>query len=342
MILVAENATDGHRAEYLAVVEDLLRDSRTNVRRSRARLTLVFSRDDVFFMMIEEAPTIFFLIAFLRALWGRRTGGLLFRPNECLAPTMLRLRLKQAALRLFKLFPRIAVVTILPFSLNPRFQTIARYGIYDLQLWDLPASSLAAPVTEQAAAVGDAIKAAAKGRKVLAALGAQNIEKGFAFFCDTWSAPENAKLREEFLFVSGGAIAPSCRTSADDFVRAGGVLVDRPLLDDELRALYACADTVWCCYAPHYNQASGIFGRAVQLGKPTTARSGSYVAALGREVGHAVILLDWADVRGAAALLLEQTSASPDRGRAGLSVADMKAFSLDRLGEAMGVRLPRS
>lgn len=336
MILVAENATEGHRAEYLAVVEGLLHACGTNVRRSRARLTLLFSRDAVFFMMIEEATTLFFLIGLLRALWGRRTAGLLFRPDECLAPTTLRRRLKRAGLRLFKLFPRIGVVTILPFSLNRRFEAIARYGIYDLQLWDLPVASLAAPATQQAATLVAAIDVAARGRHVLAALGSQSVEKGFAFFCNVWSAPANAKLREQFLFVSGGAVAPSCKKLADDFVRAGGVLVDRPLADDELQALYARADIVWCCYAPHYNQASGIFGRAVQHGKPIAARGGSYVAELGREIGHPVTVLAWDDVCQAAAHLLEQTSA-PAHARP--SVADMKTFSLDRLGEAMGVRL---
>lgn len=339
MILVAENATHGHRAEYLAVVEDLLRARGTFVRRSRARLALLFSCDDVFFMMIEEATTRFFLIALLRTLWGGRTGGLLFRPDECLAPTTFRLRLKRAGLGLLKRFPRVGVATILPFSLNRDFEKIARFGIYDLQLWDLPLSSLVAPVPEPAGALIAGVDEAAKGRRVLVALGTQNAEKGFSFFCDTWCAPENAKLREEFLFVSGGAVAPSCRKFADDFVRAGGVLVDRPLTDDELQALYVRADIVWCCYAPLYNQASGIFGRAVQHGKPVTARNGSYVAGLGREIGHPVTALVWDDARQAAMCLLEK---APDPLPAQRSVSDMKTFSLDRLGEAMGVRLQSS
>src|ERR1700685_4165033 len=46
------------------------------------------------------------------------------------------------------------------------------------------------------------------------------------------------------------------------------------------------ADLVWSCYAPDYNQSSGIHGRAVQLGIPVVVRRGSYIDALGKSLSH--------------------------------------------------------
>ena len=335
MILVAENATEGHRAEYLAVVEGLLHARGTNVRRSRARLTLLFSRDAVFFMMIEEATTLFFLIGLLRALWGRRTAGLLFRPDECLAPTTLQLRLKRAGLRLFKLLPRIGVVTILPFSLNRRFETIARYGIYDLQFWDLKQPPAALAKSDLVAA----IDRVAGSRKIVAALGSQNVEKAFDYFCKVWCAPANAKLRAEYLFVSGGRVAPGLSDLASEFERNGGVLIDRPLTDEELSALYLRSDLAWCCYAPHYNQSSGIFGRAVQYGVPAVARKGSYVASLANSLGHPALVLNWDEAENSAASLLSQSLTRRDPIEVVRTIAGMKSSSLASLERALGIRL---
>ena len=64
---------------------------------------------------------------------------------------------------------------------------------------------------------------------------------------------------------------------ASRFTAAGGMLEDRMITDDELFSLYATATYAWCCYAPHYDQASGIFGRAAQLGVPAIVRAGSVV-----------------------------------------------------------------
>jgi hypothetical protein len=60
-------------------------------------------------------------------------------------------------------------------------------------------------------------------------------------------------------------------------VQAGGYACDRFISNEELFDLYACADLIWCCYAADYDQASGVFGRAIQLGIPVVVREGALI-----------------------------------------------------------------
>ena len=52
---------------------------------------------------------------------------------------------------------------------------------------------------------------------------------------------------------------------------------NRFVSEEELIALYASSDLVWAFYDEEYDQASGIFGRALQFGVPSIIRSGSLV-----------------------------------------------------------------
>ena len=182
MILVDRNAASagGHHSEYLATIESVLSQDKRPVQRTARGLDKIFSKDPIVFMMIEESPLDFFLSALIRAFLRRRTVGLLFRAGECVSPTSLRLRAKRAALVFLRRFSDCAVVTILPFSVERRFERIAKYGIYDLQLWDWLEISQSRPQIS-----GDltaAIDRAVAGRKVVVALGTQNSEKGFDYF----------------------------------------------------------------------------------------------------------------------------------------------------------------
>jgi len=60
------------------------------------------------------------------------------------------------------------------------------------------------------------------------------------------------------------------------------VVIDRNLTDEEFESLFGVADVIWACYAPSYDQASGVFGRAIQFGVPPIVREGSLIAAFAR------------------------------------------------------------
>jgi len=217
-----------------------------------------------------------------------RSAGLLFRPRPAVESGRIRHRLKRATLRLLKQLESCRTLTILPFSVDSRFATIADGWIYDFQLWDLTTAELATISEARAASHGGQgvsrqIAETAGPRRVVCALGSQTVEKGFRVFTDAFvSHPE---LRREFLFAFAGTVAPALKPLGAALGTAGGVAVDRRITDRELLELYGSADLVWAYYDVGYDQASGILGRAAQAGIPVVVREGSLLHKLCQEEG---------------------------------------------------------
>ena len=273
-ILDLGGGDDGHRAQYFAFLGQLF-----TIRRVRLNWRVLTDPDPVLVPMIEESLAVYALVGVMRSLIGRRTAGFLFRPGPVISNQSLRHRIKYWVLRLLRLIPRVQTLTILPFALEPRFAEVADGWIYDPQIWDLhwPRALSAAP---SGGVLSDAIHEAAGGRSICVALGRQDVSKGFDQFAAVYAASE--PLREASLFAYGGKVAPSCAAAAAEFAARGGYGVNRFIDDTELLDLYGCADLVWCAYAPDYDQASGILGRAMQLGIPVVVRNGSLVHRLCR------------------------------------------------------------
>ena len=81
----------------------------------------------------------------------------------------------------------------------------------------------------------------------------------------------------------------------EELAACGAMVVDRHLSDPELESLYGVADMIWACYRPDYDQASGVFGRAFQTGKPSLVRSGSVIEQYADYVGAKVLAIDYGD-----------------------------------------------
>jgi hypothetical protein len=258
---------DGHRASYIAFLSGLF-----TLERMGFSLRAVFSRDPVLVPMIEESFPIYAFTAVVRSLMGRRTAGFLFRPKPALEGRGLRLRAKYVLLRLLRMLPRVSTLTILPFSLEPRFAEIADSWIHDPQLWDLEITPALREADASEPLVAE-LRAASAGRKVCTALGRQDRNKGFDWFAGLYA--ENQKLQNTMLFVSGGEVSGDLQSQLANFVEAGGFACNRFVTESELLNLYASSDLIWCSYDAGYDQASGILGRAAQLGIPVAVRRGS-------------------------------------------------------------------
>lgn len=283
-------------------------------------------RQDVLFStMLEEHTARFVLVAAVRSLLGQRSVTLLFRPAEAVHGRSARLRLKRLMLGALKHMPGVSILTILPMAMDPAFARVATGWIYDPQLWDLPDdAALPAPPLDLAATAGR--------RTLVCALGTQNAGKGFGLFCDIWA---DARIRDRYLFVSAGKVAAPLAERAAAFAASGGMLLDRFISNDELLGIYGASDLVWSCYAPNYDQASGIFGRAMQLGRQTLVRDGSFVEALARHLDRPAVALPWDAAAAAAALLATAPCAVTPVDRAAL-----RAASLSRLEDALGLPPP--
>lgn len=326
MILLFSRREDGHRRAYLDFFARLF-----DGRRVRAR-DLWLAPEPVFFMMVEENFALFAAVATLRSAFGRRTVGLLFRPLPALRGTGMRLALKRRVLGLLKRLPPVSTLTILPFSVEPDFARIADGWIYDPQLWDLTERERkigTPPMASDSYLAG--LHGAAGGRRIIAAVGRMDRAKGFDTFARAYS--RSAELRAASLFVSCGRIKTEIADDGAALTRAGGVVVDREISDDELLEAYAAADAVWCCYAPDYDQASGVLGRAVQLGVPAIVRAGSLIERFCRLEGVPHLAIDPARFDN---LPLSLAPREPDRGQA--LAMSMAEHSVPVLARAFGGR----
>lgn len=296
MTVLVEHGDDGHRREWIALFSKLLVDAGDSVNVAQSAYRHIFSREAILILCIEDAPVEFFLVAFVRGALGLTIAGFLFRPRECLKPAGPRHTLKRFLLRVLRTVRSASAISLVPEEIEPGIAQIARASIYDPQLWDL-AIITGGTVNERAGPLNAEIAKRANGRRVLLALGVQTQQKGFDYFSRVWRSSD--RLRSEWLFAAVGRLDPSLSAEAEEFQSAGGIVVDRFVGDAEMRALYAVADMIWSCYAPSYDQASGIFGRAVQTGVATAVREGSIVEKVAHQLDHPTVALPWDNIEDA-------------------------------------------
>ena len=277
---------EGHRAAYLDFVTGRFGGLRAEAGQ------LVGWRGPLLFLMVEEDFGLYIFSCILRTLLGRRTAGLLFRPGPAITGRSWRLRLKRWILRAMRRLPNVRTISLLPTPLYPRISEIADDWIYDFQLWDLTTAEQARFRSMKAGLVGGADQprpppifmealAFASGRPLLVALGMQNRDKG----ADLLAASMAGCCSKGWAVLVAGRFASSANDARIVIESSGGKVIDRFLDSDEMLALYAAANAVWCLYDPRYDQASGILGRAVQLDVPVVVRCGSFSEALCKREG---------------------------------------------------------
>lgn len=319
-LALVSHSLSGHRAAYIEQFASLVAPGVQAPTLTHWSRTLA-EPGPVLFLMIEESFFGYASAALLRALLGRRTAGLLFRGREAAKGASLRLTVKRRVLRLMRRVPGITTLSIVPFALDPALCEVADDWIDDPQMWDLDSPST--PTTP----LGEDVRRRAGVRRVLVALGLQNRAKGFEFLARLLA--QDAQIARDWMVVAAGKTFGD-PAAAEAFQKAGGWLIDRFISDDELMSLYGVADLVWSCYAPDYDQASGIFSRAVQLGVPVVVRAGSGIAAQAQLLEHPFVALPW-DEAAATGLL----AGAPDGGPPSPHVAGMRRRSLHVLNTSL-------
>ncbi len=287
-LVVYARALGGHRDEYKVLFERELRKMGYMPVLAARPSAKLFSAN-VFFLVIDDDIILFLACALASVFTAKRVGGLLFRPAQCFYHDRVKYRIKYYLFCLLRKIPNAYVLTVLPFSIDPRMAKIARGWIYDPQLWDSRADGGATEVTTTALAQD--VLGRAGGRKIIIMLGGLQPDKGFDFFSDVWRSC--AAMRQRYLFVAAGEVARASEESAERLRGAAGMVIGRFISDQELHALYSIADIVWAAYAPERDQASGIAGRAFQFGVPVILRRGSYLAKLMHDLHHPVIEVEW-------------------------------------------------
>lgn len=326
-VLMLTRGGEGHHNAHIAMFETLF--SMQGIASSVTEDLAAARRHPgpVFVLMVEQYPIAAYLLSWARALRGRRTVGLLFRSQEILEARSLRHRIKAAMLRLTRLVPRTAILTIVPHALLPNIGAYSRDWIDDPQLWDLPYL----PVCDQPTPLSERVVAEARGRPVILVAGVLSKIKGLEMILD---------LAGDDAFASRYCLAIAGKLVGDDGAAAklqgfDCVLENRYISDDELLSLYRVSRFVWTAYHPDYDQASGVFGRAVQFGLVPIVREGSVIDRYRRDLGIAAAVIQWK--APPAACIEALASADISSGSAGIMGARGErsaSLLLELLGQA--------
>ena len=274
-----------------------------------AMIRVLADAPSVFFVTLDDDVAGFAAVAAKRRLAKRPTAGLLLRPQSCFARGPVGY-VKHALFRTLKSLRGVTIATITPFDVAPAYAKVASIGLADPQYWDLLRDGHAPPPASTP--LSHDVVQRAQGRPIIAAVGSLNPEKGLEHLAAALEQCRSAHhIGDDAFVVFAGRVLPGSEAIAKRLDQAGALVVDRFISDDELSSLYGIADAVWACYAPAYDQASGIFGRAIQTGVPAILRRGSVISQIAANNDFAHYAIDGHDISELAQLLQKLPRRAP-------------------------------
>jgi hypothetical protein len=277
----------GHRKSYYELLSNELNGELTSLRIG------VFSKKTQFFLMIEDSFFLFLFVGIIRAMFGLKTIGLLFRVKNCLEPTYFNAYIKKLCLKFIKPIKNIHTLSLLPFEIDERAESVCDGWIYDPQFWDLKTSDLKLyekfsknnvdrfdTISEQGFSdiVGLFKLNKSKVEHSIVSIGEQTRIKGFERLMDLFDS--DLTFFSRFDFCYGGRVERELNNKLNKQRNMRFQGLNKRLSDDEIIIFYAFADFIWCSYTEDYDQASGIFGRALQFNKTVIIRKNSYLHSL--------------------------------------------------------------
>jgi hypothetical protein len=338
--IVHSISRSGHRGPYTELFRDLFGLTPLVSEPSfRSALQLVRAKR-LFLVTADDAIVWYCVIALCRRLAFKTTVGLYLRPQECFKSGEPTATFRRLFFRTLAFLGFLRLITITPHSVEARYAEVSSAGVFDPQYWDLhDGQTLRRP---QPTALSAEILRKANGRRVICFAGHVTRIKGFEYFVALLR--DHKHLSDTCLFVAAGANDGEVRHLGEDFLRLGGFAINRTLSDVEIESLYTVSDAMWACYAPEYDQASGIFGRALQLGVPVIVRDGSLIHRLSKRVSASVVALKYNDSAGAQSLVAEVDAFAANT--AGLSldastVAQWRTEFLHVIGGALNLPFSR-
>ncbi|TIR14157.1 MAG: glycosyltransferase [Mesorhizobium sp.] len=326
----------GHRESYVETLSGVTGLARLIKPRGVSTLRTLLAADKVLFATLEDDNAFFFAVAILRAILGRHTVAIFMSPRRCFIQGFINSTVRRHAFRFLKRLRSVTLLSILPFYLDKRFASVADDWIYDPQFWDLDKRIENSDWPDSALAQD--LKRKARGRPILLFLGGPSFLKGFPFLAEILRA--RPAIMDRLMIVVAGKIPEDQRRSAELASEAGGLVIDRYLTDDEVLSAKRCATCLWACYHPSYDSSSGLFGRAMQLGKQVIVRRGSNVDTIASHLKYPVHRCAFDDIEEGAAVLMKigQGDALPQSSAITLtcrdqSVARLRAALEDRDNE---------
>jgi len=277
--IVHISVATGHHLSYQHVLLKLLDGVPSKGGIIGVRMWNLFTSPSVVFATLDSDLIGFVIVSIVRSLQAKPTTALFLRSLQCYPKLPSpRLWFKCKLFQLLCLLPRLSILSIIPYSFNPELRHVSHGWIHDPQMWDLWLDGK--PKLEHTELSLHA-EANRRGRKIIIYIGKSSEAKGF-FELVKLASVEN----EKYLFVVVGIVDIKHREAADKLISLGMLVEDRYVSDEEVLSLYKVADFAWCRYRPGYDQASGVFGRALQLGVTPMIRLGSLLEVMLEYASH--------------------------------------------------------
>ncbi|RWL22676.1 MAG: glycosyltransferase family 1 protein [Mesorhizobium sp.] len=322
---VTVGSAGGHRESYVDTLSGITGLTRLIEPRGISTLRTLVAAGSVLFATLEDDNAFFFAVAILRAVLGRRTVAIFMNPRRCFTPGFNSV-VRRHAFRFLKRLRSVTLLSILPFYLDRRFASVADDWIYDPQFWDLVSRIENAGWPDSALA--QEVKRQANGRPILVFLGGPSVMKGFPFLAKILQA--KPAITDRLMIVIAGKVPADQKRFAELVSEAGGLVIDRYLTDDEVLSAKLCATCLWACYDPSYDSSSGLFGRAMQLGKQAIVRRGSYVDSIASHLNYPVHRCTFGDIDEGMAILMGigEADAQPQPGGIAATCRDQSVARL--------------
>jgi len=257
--LVYDISASGHRLRDATIIAEIVGGTvlLAPVRASLWRL--IWHPAALIWQTADYELSWFSLVLILRALTCRRTVGICYRNNNVADGKRLLHLARKILFALWNLLPFSAAFT----TCAPTSQHQRRTFLYDTEWWDLLFSPLAEATPPRIEG----------GGKILMYIGSISDLKGVGFFIDAAIAAAERALAWRFVLV--GSIDELTLEEKEKIRKSNIICFVGPEEDTTFVSYIKQADVLWCCYNPIYDQSSGIFGRSLQLNKPTLTRKGS-------------------------------------------------------------------
>lgn len=266
--IVHVSVSTGHHLSYQHILVNLLGGLPSTGAILGQRLWNLCIAPSVVFATLDSDLLGFLIVSLARALQAKPTTALFLRPLQCYSKLpSLRLWLKRKLFQSLCLLPKLTILSIIPYYLCPQLNRVSHAWIHDPQMWDLWLDGR--PCLEHTE-LSLRAEAARRGRQIIIYVGKTSEAKCFSELVEL-----ACREKDKVLVVVAGMVDKKHRTMADKLISIGMIVENRYVSDDEVFSLYKIADRAWCRYSPTYDQASGVFGRALQLGVVPIIRDGS-------------------------------------------------------------------
>jgi hypothetical protein len=283
--IVHINSNEGHRFSYLDLLSNVLHLNKSigSIRNILTLHKLIFTKK-LLLASLDDDVFGFVIIALIRALFFHNTVALFIRPQSCFHNN-IKSQIKYFIFRILSLIKFVRVITIIQNFDGNDYSKISKDWVHDPQMWDIFDS----PRIESLS-FSEALLKNAENRKIISLIGRVSNDKGIESLINLIN--DHGNICASYYFIVAGKFDNDAIESFKSIKSKNIKLINRHLSDDEIGSLYCISTLIWCCYNKNYDQASGIFGRAAQLGKIAVVRKGSSIEMIAKHYQIPVFAID--------------------------------------------------